>query len=268
MPELPEVESFAKALSEKYTGKTIRMVSFHRDDIRTPLPIRALREIFRDGAIITDISREGKRLVITTTTGAVRVSLGMSGAFMSAEPNTRKKHEHITIHFHDAPPLAYVDPRRFGIWDVHDGVGTPSIDPLSASALKELFLSQKFSESSRSIKTALMDQRMIGGIGNIYALEALHLAHVAPHRPCRSLNEEEKEALAKVIAKILARAIEMGGSTIRTYRSLHGKKGDFQSLHRVYDREGETCLKKGCGGIIVRQTQGGRGSWYCAKCQR
>ncbi len=139
---------------------------------------------------------------------------------------------------------------------------------MSAESLKELFISERFLKSSRSIKDVLLDQREIGGVGNIYALEALHLVGVDPRRKVCAMMKEEFAKLSTVLPKVLEVAINKGGSTISTYRRLNGDSGDFQTLHRVYDREGEACLKRGCDGVIERIKQGGRSSWLCPMCQK
>lgn len=265
MPELPEVESYARALKKEYAGKTISRVVFHRDNIRNTLDKKALRDIFEKQKL-TDVYRDGKRLVMKTNGGEVLISLGMSGSFIPASA-TPQKHEHVTLHFTDGSALGYLDPRRFGSWEVRGGALPHRADPMSSVSLKKLFSDERFMKSTRSIKDLLLDQHEIGGIGNIYALEALHLARVSPLRKVMSLTKKEFALLASIIPKVLTQAIDAGGSTVSTYRRLHGDAGDFQELHRVYDREDEKCLKRGCGGKIARVPQGGRSSWYCPKCQ-
>ncbi len=267
MPELPEVESYRRALELAYRGKRILGIAFHRDDIRAPLDRTGLRRVFARGATLVGLGRDGKRLVLTTDRGEALVSLGMSGSF---HPGKSKKmlHEHVTLRFEDGTRMAYVDPRRFGHWEVRVGQLPHLADPLDEGSLRALFASPRWTRSERSVKDALLDQREIGGIGNIYALEALHLSGVDPRRTLRSLSTKERVRIVEALPPLLHRAIERGGSSIATYRTLSGERGDFQDLHRVYDREGEGCPKRGCGGTIVRIAQGGRGSWLCPACQR
>lgn len=265
MPELPEVESYARALKREYSGKTISRVVFHRDNIRNMLDKKGLREVLEKHKL-SDVYRDGKRLVMKTGGGEVLISLGMSGSFAPAH-SVPAKHEHITLHFTDGSALGYIDPRRFGGWEVRSGALPHHADPMSADSLLKLFSSERFMKSIRAIKDALLDQHEIGGIGNIYALEALHLAGVSPLHKVSSLTKKEFTLLSTIIPKVLTTAIDKGGSTISTYRRLNGEGGDFQELHRVYDREGEKCLKRDCGGTILRIKQGGRSSWYCPKCQ-
>lgn len=266
MPELPEVESYTRALKKEYAGKTISHVVFHRDNIRNTLDKKALRTIF-ETHILLDIFRDGKRLVFKTDGGEILISLGMSGSFTPAM-TTPQKHEHITLHFVDGARLGYVDPRRFGSWEVRSGILPHRADPMSTTSLVTLFADKRFLKSTRAIKDLLLDQKEIGGIGNIYALEALHLAEVSPLRKVSAVSKKEFALLSTIIPKVLTTAIDKGGSTVSTYKRLHGDSGNFQELHNVYDRGGEKCLKRGCGGTILRIKQGGRSSWYCPKCQK
>jgi formamidopyrimidine-DNA glycosylase len=267
MPELPEVESFRRALENEYGGKTLADVLFRRDDIRYPLSPK-IREVLRSGAKIERFGRDGKQLLIETKHGAVNVSLGMSGAFLPTDPRTPKKHEHVTLVFTDGSAVGFVDPRRFGFWKVRETALPHLADPLDEAALLSLFGSTEFKKRTRNIKETLTDQRLIGGVGNIYALEALHLASIRPSRSTARVPKASLLELAKTLPDVLSRAILGGGSSISTYRRLSGEGGDFQEFHRVYGRDGEACLKEGCDGVIKRIVQGGRGSWYCPVCQK
>ena len=267
MPELPEVESFRRALEKEYLGKKISAVRFHREGIRYPLSPQ-IKEILAPRSSITRFGRDGKQLLIETKHGIVNVSLGMSGAFLPADPEHPTKHEHVTIIFTDRSALGFIDPRRFGFWLVHEGKLPHLADPLSEASLLALFLNTQFRKRTRNIKDTLMDQRMIGGVGNIYALEALHMAGVRPARSCQAISKKEYALIAHYLPKILMRAIDGGGSTVSTYRRLHGEDGNFQEYHHVYNRDGEKCLTRGCSGTIKRIVQGARGSWYCPVCQK
>jgi formamidopyrimidine-DNA glycosylase len=166
--------------------------------------------------------------------------------------------------------LGFVDPRRFGFWKPVGAFSeiSAAVDPLNAEELLHLFKSSKFTQSERSIKVALMDQNIIGGIGNIYAVEALYRAGVSPLRSCSNVSPLKYRVLAQVIPEILSAAIDVGGSTISTYRRLHGESGGFQDLHLVYDRAGENCVNKKCRGKIERIVHAGRSSWWCPRCQK
>ena len=270
MPELPEVQSFAHALEKEYFGKKVDKILLHRKDLRFPFEKAELSRIFARGTTFLRPVRVAKQLVLKTENGMVAVSLGMSGSFLPSNHPKRFKHEHVTILFTDNTAVCYIDPRRFGFCKVVQSESDVSsaVNPLEASELESLFLSQSFRDSSVSIKTALMDQAKIGGIGNIYALEALHLIGVRPTRLCSEMRPKQLTKLAQVIPIVLQQAIDKGGSTISTYRRLHGDPGGFQELHRVYDRAGEKCLRERCSGTIVKIVQTGRSSWYCPVCQK
>lgn len=267
MPELPEVQCFVDALNKKYQGKKIEKIELHRADLRYPFEKKELAKVFAKGSVLEEFARVGKQIVLKTSCGKVSISLGMSGAFVEAKKGKPEKHEHVTVCFSDAPVLGFIDPRRFGFWKL----GEPNLEAVDATSKRDLltaFRAAAVKKSQRSVKDFLMDQGKIGGIGNIYALEALFLAGVKPTRPCFKVTEKEWNDLATHIPKVLAAAIRAGGSSISTYRNLHGENGDFQNVHRVYDRHGERCLKKGCSGTVVRVVQGGRGSWFCGVCQK
>ena len=206
----------------------------------------------------------------------------MSGAFFPATVGKPRLHEHITLLFENGDALAFVDPRRFGFWKIRLENTVRSADPLCEKALLEVFQSAKAQRSMRSVKEFLMDQSVIGGIGNIYALEALFRAGIHPALTCAELStantaknskasakksEQKWKSLAQCLPVLLNEAIRAGGSSISTYRKLHGESGGFQDLHQVYGREGKPCVAPGCKGIIERFAQGGRSSWVCARCQ-
>lgn len=272
MPELPEVESFARGLHASYAGKRIRSFTLQRADLRFPFNQKALASIFAPGRTIQSVVRIGKQLEWRTChPDPVHVSLGMSGAFLATVLGSPQKHEHVTIAFASGDALGFVDPRRFGFWqcpgDPHFGKVGCGADPLDPQALAACLDALRKSGSQRSIKDVLMDQSRIEGIGNIYALEALFLCGLHPALPINKIARADLERLATCIPPILEGAIAAGGSTVKTYRTLNGAAGHAQDLHRVYDREGESCLRSGCAGLVLRMAQGGRSSWYCAVCQ-
>lgn len=267
MPELPEVESFRLAIMKEYAGRKFRSIVFHRNDIRYPLT-EAIKGVFPRGSTLSLVERDGKQLVLRTEHGAVQISLGMSGAFLPAIPGSPRPHEHVTLIFEDGAALGYVDPRRFGYWKIYDRPLAHLADPLDTLSLNTLFASDRFRSRTRAIKDLLLDQALIGGVGNIYALEALYSAGIHPKRSAQSISPAQYRKLAKALPSILQSAIDKGGSTISTYRRLEGNNGEFQELHRVYDREGENCIKKNCSGTIIRIPQGGRSSWLCPECQK
>lgn len=243
---------------------------FHRPDLRFPFDKKSLERIFSQGSTFLAPQRVAKQLVLRTEQGMVAVSLGMSGSFLPSQYPKVALHEHVTLLFQDGSALAFIDPRRFGFWRpvVSYEEISKAADPLNPRSLQEVFSHPAFRRSLRSIKDALMDQTLIGGLGNIYALEALFRAGVSPRRKCLRVKPQEYLRLAEVIPPLLAHAIDAGGSTISTYRRLHGEQGGFQELHLVYDRTLEPCLKQGCSGIIQRCVQSGRSSWWCPRCQK
>lgn len=272
MPELPEVQNFANALNKSYAGLKIKEIKFHRENLRYPFQKKELTKIFSFGNEFLRCYREGKQLVLETSTGAVNVSLGMSGSFKPIKSATREKHQHVSLFFENGEGVAYVDPRRFGFWKIREKKDEKSsilpCDPLHSYELETLFLSKGISNKSCSVKDLLMDQKLIGGIGNIYAVEALYQARISPLKSCLDIPVNKWRDLSREIPKILLLAIELGGSSISTYRSLNGNKGGFQELHRVYGRAGEKCVHKSCQGIIQRVVQKGRSSWFCPLCQK
>lgn len=270
MPELPEVQNFANALNKSYAGLKIKEINFHRENLRYPFQIKELSKIFSIGNQFIRCYREGKQLVLETSKGSVNVSLGMSGSFKPIYSKSAEKHQHVSLYFENGEGVAYVDPRRFGFWKVREKAEqiVSTCDPLNKNELESLFLSKEILKKSCSVKDLLMDQKIIGGIGNIYAVEALFQAKISPLKQCFELSTKQWKDLSCEIPKVLLLAIELGGSSISTYRSLNGQKGGFQELHKVYGRTGENCLNKGCKGIIHRVVQKGRSSWFCPFCQK
>ncbi len=267
MPELPEVESFARALNYEYRNKPIKDVIFRRDNIRYALDKKALRKVLARGICIEKFHRDGKQLILETARGSIAISLGMSGAFHPADATKPAKHEHITILFENGAALGYTDTRRFGFWITYDKPLSHKADPLSKKSLLSFFTSEQFMKSSRSIKDILLNQKCIGGIGNIYAAEALHLAKIHPQARAKDISKERAKLLAGKIPIVLNKAIDKGGSTISTYRRLNNEAGNFQEFHKVYARHGEPCLTSKCTDTILRIIQSGRSTWYCPTCQ-
>jgi formamidopyrimidine-DNA glycosylase len=268
MPELPEVESFARSLSREYTKRPIKQVHFRRDGLRYPFDKKYITEVLAPQSFVDKFTRDGKQLIIRTDRGAIAVSLGMTGAFLPARVSAPSKHEHLTIEFSDKTALGFCDPRRFGFWVPYYAPLPHVADPLLAASLVAFFQSEQFRRSTRNIKDILLDQKYIGGIGNIYAAEALHKAKINPCILANKLSPKYFPILANAIADVLILAIANNGSSIATYRTLSGESGGFQQFHKVYDREGEPCLAPSCQGTIMRITQNGRSTWFCPLCQK
>lgn len=269
MPELPEVECFARTLNEVVKIKEFQDVICHRKDLRYPLQTDRFKEVLKGkGLGKVQFGRYGKMLTISGPGGVILVSLGMSGGFRETVWNRPEKHEHVTLLFSQDTSIGYFDARRFGFWIPYKKLPERTFyDPLSEIELKECFSNMAKSGLKAPVKTCLMDQKRIGGVGNIYASEALFLAKIHPERPFASLRLKEREALAHYIPELLERAIVLGGSSISSYRSWSGDKGGAQDVHRVYHRETQKCARQGCGGVIQKVIIAARSTFFCAKCQ-
>ncbi|MEM8873724.1 MAG: bifunctional DNA-formamidopyrimidine glycosylase/DNA-(apurinic or apyrimidinic site) lyase [Planctomycetota bacterium] len=268
MPELPEVQAVVTSLQPSVLRSRILRVSQGVHDVCTPqgFDVRMLA-----GRELSHIQRRGKRIILTFDNDhACFVHLGMTGQLRFVTPETPvAKHTH--LRFLLATPtgigeLRFVDPRRFGgfVWlgdgPVDAGLGP---EPLTVRPAK---LHHELSKTTRHIKTALLDQRLIAGLGNIYVDEALHGARLHPLRHGNSLDLPDTRRLSAAIKRTLNAAITAGGSTLRDYVDANGDIGNYQSRHRVYGREGQKCRR--CRSIIQRIVLGGRGTHFCPACQR
>lgn len=268
MPELPEVETIVRGLRRKILGKRLRrFFVFDKAKISQPRLKFPLK--------IFSVERHGKYIVCEASGGEkCLIHLRMTGELLfgteteKSAAGEKQKHERARFHFHDGSVLRFVDVRRFGTinW-LHAGKQLPQlgVEPLSknfdARKLASLLRGKK-----TAIKSALLDQRLIAGIGNIYADESLWAARIRPKRRSNSLKTPEIRHLVIAIRNILRQAIKKGGSTLRDYKRVDGSSGGFQDLHRVYGREGEKCFR--CGDRIKRIKIGSRSSYFCPVCQR
>lgn len=288
LPELPEVETVRRGLAPHFVRAQIVRVELRRPDLRFPFPSDFAARL--DGAVIEALNRRGKYLLADTSRGDTLIMhLGMTGRFtirqtmeaqrpggfhrVSAAPSD---HEHVVLHVRrdgKAAEIAYADPRRFGFMDL---VATAALDrnahlrgmgpePLS-DAFTEEALATGLRKRDGPIKSALLDQRLVAGIGNIYASEALFRAGISPKRRASSISRSRLEGLRRSVQEVLLDAIEAGGSTLRDFAAADGASGYFQTAFRVYDREDAPCPS--CAGPIRRIVQAGRASFYCPKCQR
>lgn len=275
MPELPEVETVRNGLAPRLVGRRISNVILRRPDLRFPLPVDFAERL--TGRQITDVGRRAKYLLITCDDGTVLLShLGMSGRYSFTPTVPPGRHDHVQIALSDGTQLVYTDPRRFGFMDLIDnatnfdnnrylaGLG---IEPLG-NALSGRYLSQMMKGRKTPIKSALLDQRIIAGIGNIYACEALFWAGLSPRRSAHTIAGKRADRLATAIRAVLAEAIAAGGSSLKDFAGADGALGYFQHGFQVYDRAGEDCVNDGCSAQIGRITQAGRSSFYCPACQR
>ncbi len=271
MPELPEVETTKRALERRLAGCRIVRLEQHRADLRFPLP-PALPERL-EGRRPVAFRRRAKYLLIDLDDDRTLVlHLGMSGRLVFDGPSLGT-HEHLTFAFDDGTVLRFHDPRRFGMaellptatLDGHKWFRHLGLEPL-ANSFDGTALAVALAGRQTALKLALMDQRLVVGVGNIYASESLFRARLSPRRRAGWLKPAASARLALAIREVLAEAIEAGGSSLRDYVQADGELGNFQRNFRVYDRAGEPCI---CGrATIARFVQGGRATYHCPACQR
>lgn len=290
MPELPEVETVRRGLAPVMEGARIVQVEQRRPDLRFPFPGDFARRL--TGRRIVSVGRRAKFLVIHLDTDPVLIAhLGMSGSFRVHDEETattpdafhheRSKlasHDHVILHVEkDASRhrIVYNDPRRFGFMtfaegaalDEHPFLAGLGIEP-TGNALDGTVLSALLAGRRAPLKAALLDQRLIAGLGNIYVCEALWRAGLSPRRMAGTVTGKRAARLADAIRAVIAEAIAAGGSTLRDHQLTDGSLGYFQHSFSVYDREGEPCRREGCTGTIKRVVQSGRSTFYCPACQR
>lgn len=279
MPELPEVETVKRALADATSGGVIRQVTLSGKVMRWPIPGNAQSVL--EGAGINGYRRRGKYILMDLTRRGgeqwvALIHLGMSGSVRihpSGDEVNPERHDHLILDLEDGQRVTLNDPRRFGGVDLmrpgeepgHKLLHQMGIEPLGNS-LNGGFLKTTFMGKSAPIKSALLDQRIIAGIGNIYACEALHEAGIAPRRKAGRISRARLEALAGSIRAVLERAIEAGGTSLRDHVQPGGEIGYFVQELKVYGREGKPC--PGCGSEIRMIRQTGRASFYCPSCQR
>jgi len=280
MPELPEVETVRRGLAPFLVGSRILQVELRRKDLRFPFPDNFAGRL--QGRRIVALNRRAKYLQAVLDDEQVLIAhLGMSGSFrMEAGPIGSFKfprgkipaHDHVVFSL-ETGQLTYNDPRRFGFMTLattdtlaeHPFFAGLGVEPLSNDFNGET-LARLFAGKATSLKAALLDQRNIAGLGNIYVCEALHRAGLSPLRAAGDLGAAA-ETLARTVRAVLAEAIEAGGSSLRDHRQADGALGYFQHNFRVYDREGQACSSPACRGIIIRRAQNGRSTFYCSSCQ-
>jgi len=269
MPELPEVETVRRGLSD-LIGKEILSVELNRADLRFPFP-EDMDSIA--GRKILNVDRRAKYLLIRLENDLTWLAhLGMTGRFGKT---LEGKHDHVVIDFVDGTRLVYTDPRRFGIMDLIHGDDEHKLlshlgpEPLG-SEWNESLLHESIRGRNVSIKAALLDQKIVVGIGNIYASEILFRAGVSPKRLAKNVSKKMSERIYNETQNVLLAAIEAGGSTLRDgqFKNTDGKLGYFPHEFAVYDREGENCTSVECSNLIRRVIQSGRSTFYCSHCQR
>ena len=284
MPELPEVETVKAALAPVMTGATITKAEIRRPDLRFPLPPDLAS--FLDGAVVDYVHRRAKIILIGARGRVMMLHLGMSGSvrITNHKPNVRP-HDHLEIavnHKGDDYWISYNDPRRFGYIDLvaeadfesHPSIAhlgpepLPDATPLAqAKGLLDLhYLNQALDKGQSPIKSFLLDQRNIAGLGNIYVCEALYRAGISPRRRAASIKGKRAERLLPAIQNVLKEAISQGGTSLRDHKQPDGKLGYFTQSLDVYGRQGAPCHK--CKSPIKQITQSGRSTFYCPSCQR
>jgi formamidopyrimidine-DNA glycosylase len=292
MPELPEVETVRLGLAPVLVGNRFARVEQRRKDLRFPLPKNFAARLA--GRTVEALERRAKYLLARLDNGEVLVMhLGMTGrfsidrangyavkpgVFVHEQPPT---HEHIVFHMGDGTSVRYADARRFGSMDLipadklqqHALFKRLGLEPLSPDFTPE-WLASRLKGKATPIKAALLDQKLIAGLGNIYVCEALHRAKISPLRLAGTIPTKggrstvKTDALVKSVKSVLGEAVEAGGSSLRDYRGADGELGRFQHRFKVYGREGKPCPRKGCGGTVRRIVQGGRSTFYCPTCQK
>lgn len=269
MPELPEVETIVRTLRRRLVGATICGVDLRRTDIVRTANADLVHRLH--GRKIRDITRRAKRIVISLDADlALGIHLGMSGRLTLDPPAApRLPHTHLVLGIGPAVAgceLRFRDPRRFGgVWLLADGQTWPGALGPEPLTMRPIQLIGRLAATRRAIKTALLDQALIAGLGNIYADEALHAARIHPCAASCHLATEQVRRLCRAIKLVLRRALRHRGSTLRDYVNADNQSGDFQKLHRVYDRAGEPCLR--CRTAIARIVLGGRSTHFCPICQ-
>jgi formamidopyrimidine-DNA glycosylase len=274
VPELPEVEMVARTLRPRLVGRRIVSVETSGKPLRRPIDRGRLRKV-AVGATVESVSRTGKYLLVELSSHHTLVlHLGMSGRFVFARPEAeRAPHTHVVLALHDGVELRYVDHRRFGILRAYATervresaeLKILGVDPLEPAFTVE-YLRAQLKETKRDVKTFLLDQTRIAGVGNIYACEALFLAGISPRRRTHTLTAARAAKLHAAILEVLRAGIANRGTSFSDYVDAEGAAGENQNTLHGYGREGEPCHH--CGRHVRRLVQGARSTFYCAECQR
>ena len=287
MPELPEVETVRRGLAPAMEGAVIARAEVRRPDLRWPFPPRMGARL--TGARVLRLGRRSKYLLAVLDRGETLIMhLGMSGRMVVsglAAPHVPgrfhhdhpapERHDHVVLHMEGGARITFNDARRFGAMDLtatdaleaHSWLATLGPEPLG-NGFHAGYLHARLAGRRMPVKAALLDQRIVAGLGNIYVCEALHRAGISPKRAAGRISAGRIERLTEVIRATLRDAIDAGGSSLRDYRQADGELGYFQHSFRVYGREGAPCPAPGCSGTVRRAVQSGRSSFWCPGCQR
>lgn len=283
MPELPEVETVRRGLAPAMEGFVITRAEVNRPDLRWPFPEnmadrltgkRVLRLRRRSKYILGDLDSGETALIHLGMSGRMLVSGDPLGQFVHNHP-APEKHDHVVLHMENGARITFNDPRRFGAMDLfpteagesHPLLASIGPEPLGNS-FDETYLVGALAQRNTPMKSALLDQKTVAGLGNIYVCEALFRSKIHPTRPARKVSKARISGLVPVIRDVLSDAIEAGGSSLRDFRQADGELGYFQHSFDVYGREGEPCRSEGCTSSIRRIVQSGRSTFYCPTCQR
>jgi formamidopyrimidine-DNA glycosylase len=286
MPELPEVETVRRGLEPVLQGARLLQVRQNRPDLRFPFPERFGERL--EGAVVERLDRRAKYLLFGLSTGETWIThLGMTGRFtldgaalgeFEDAPPTLGKHEHLSLvaeRSAERRRIGFADARRFGFMGL---IATPEVpahawfrdlgpEPLS-NRFSAADLKAGFEGRTTPVKSALLDQRIVAGLGNIYVCEALYRSGISPLTPAGKVSGPRLEKLVAAIRQVLIEAVEAGGSTLKDFANAEGGQGYFQHRFDVYGREGEACHTPACTGLVRRIVQAGRSSFYCPTCQR
>ncbi len=270
MPELPEVEVSRLGITPHLLHKQITAIKVRQPKLRWPVPEEIQQLV---GFQIERISRRAKYLILHTANGNILLHLGMSGSLRVVPKDTPAgKHDHIDIVVDSDYSLRLTDPRRFGacLFQAEDTSPNPLLDNLGPEPLTDAFDGQRLYDLSRNrkqaVKTFIMDNKIVVGVGNIYANESLFLAGIDPRKAAGKVTKQHYLALGEIIKQVLAKAISQGGTTLKDFAQADGKPGYFAQELLVYGRNGEACVK--CAEPIESVVIGQRNTFYCAKCQR
>ena len=279
MPELPEVETVMRGLEPFLSGKILKDIKVHRADLRVPFPAR-LADL--KGRRIDRLTRRAKYLLVHFGKDILVIHLGMSGRMVvhhDMKAHRLEKHDHMVMIMKEGAGVVFNDPRRFGMvllikedeLATHKAFKKLGPEPLSQD-FDGKFLYDSIKKKNTPVKSALLDQHLVVGIGNIYACEALFESGIDPRRKAKDVSVKKADALTGAIKDVLARAIKAGGSSLKDYRQADGNLGYFQHSFKVYGREGETCPRCKKGGkkapVIQKITQAGRSTFFCPSCQK
>lgn len=283
MPELPEVETVRRGLQPAMEGAVIARASVNRPDLRWPFPDRMAERL--TGARVLRLARRSKYILADLDTGeTLIIHLGMSGRMtISGDPlgqfvhthPAAEKHDHVVFDMENGARVTFNDARRFGAMDLaptgaigdHKLLANLGPEPLG-NAFNETYLGAALKGRATPMKSALLDQKIVAGLGNIYVCEALHRAGISPKRQAGAVSKARISALVPVLRSVLEEAIAAGGSSLRDHRQADGELGYFQHNFKAYGREGQPCSNADCEGTITRIVQAGRSTFYCRQCQR